>query len=310
MGKSQDVKKSSENIMEYDSDFESPNLLKKSRPVKAIEVLVMEDGREDVIEDFGSPALKEDEQADVLKKQTSRSNSAKLAKVKKNAENRWGIEVSELTKSQSKRLKNQKQSKLDNFFNNKGKERKPKADQEMEEALKLSRQTFEIEQQQKIKGKDSKQGPKQSNVSKDDNNDVPTTNSPKYAYVNNPVRGKEERKKLKGFDCRDCEDYYNGKLEEGYTEEEVDKLINECSKHRAKYKAPLTPEKFWDPDIVVGDPESPRNKTQVPSQPLMSRARRRARNKEKLKLVQEKMRVEEEEKRNKMRMEEEENDMF
>jgi len=33
--------------------------------------------------------------------------------------------------------------------------------------------------------------------------------------------------------------------------------MNDCSKHRALYRPPLTPEKFWDPEIIE-DPESPR----------------------------------------------------
>ena len=35
-------------------------------------------------------------------------------------------------------------------------------------------------------------------------------------------------------------------------------MMNKCSKHRARYKPPRTPEKFWDPEIIEGDPDSPR----------------------------------------------------
>jgi len=98
------------------------------------------------------------------------------------------------------------------------------------------------------------------------------------------VRGRDERKKLRGFDCYECEEYYKSKLEEGYSEEQVQKMMNDCSKHRGKYKPPLTPEKFWDPEMIEGDPESPRNKTQVQTKPFNNRARRRALNKEKNKV--------------------------
>jgi len=100
-----------------------------------------------------------------------------------------------------------------------------------------------------------------------------------YAYVGPSVRKREDRAKLKGFDCHECEEYYRGKIEEGFTEEQVAKLMNDCSKHRARYKPPLTPEKFWDPEIIVGDPDSPRNKTQnLP--PLRTRALRRKESRE------------------------------
>ena len=57
-------------------------------------------------------------------------------------------------------------------------------------------------------------------------------------------------------------------------------MLNKCSKHRGAFKPPLTPEKFWDPDIIEGDPESPRNKTQA-GEPFNSRARRKAAAREK-----------------------------
>ena len=112
-----------------------------------------------------------------------------------------------------------------------------------------------------------------------DKNDTP---SPNYAYVHSTVRGRDERKKLKGFDCYECKDYYKSKLEEGYKKEEVQKMMNDCSKHRGKYKPPLTPERFWDPEIIEGDPESPRNKIQKQTKPFNTRARRRAHNKERI----------------------------
>ena len=62
-------------------------------------------------------------------------------------------------------------------------------------------------------------------------------------------------------------------------------LMNKCSKHRGLFKPPLTPERFWDADILEvkkiltkkkqekkylffqEDPDDPRVKTQ-PAQPL------------------------------------------
>ncbi len=55
-------------------------------------------------------------------------------------------------------------------------------------------------------------------------------NSWKYAHV--PVRGKKERKLLKGFSCKECESYYKSlKLEEG----EINEIMQKCSRHRENY---------------------------------------------------------------------------
>merc|ERR1719348_1186553 len=85
---------------------------------------------------------------------------------------------------------------------------------------------------------------------------------PAFAYVGPVVRGRDERKKLLGFDCRECQEYYQSKLEEGYTKDQILAMLNKCSRHRGLFKPPLTPEKFWDPHIVEDDTQDPRNKTQ------------------------------------------------
>ena len=85
---------------------------------------------------------------------------------------------------------------------------------------------------------------------------------PTFAHIGPTVRKKEERKKLLGFDCRECQEYYQSKLEEGWTKDQILMHLNKCSRHRGLFKPPLTPEKFWDPLIVEDDTQDPRNKTQ------------------------------------------------
>ena len=102
----------------------------------------------------------------------------------------------------------------------------------------------------------------------------------KFAYISETVKSKEIRKQLPRFTCRDCENYFYMKIEEGFSPKQISKLIDKCSKHRG-LKPPLTPEHFWDPDIIEGDPESPRNKTQ-PGSPLSTRKRRAEARKKKL----------------------------
>ncbi|XP_048385506.2 DNA endonuclease RBBP8-like isoform X1 [Stegostoma tigrinum] len=67
----------------------------------------------------------------------------------------------------------------------------------------------------------------------------------KNTVVNFPhveiVRNKEERKKLYGHTCKECEVYYADLPEE----ERLKKLAN-CSRHRFRYIPPNTPENFWE----------------------------------------------------------------
>merc|ERR1712025_845608 len=107
---------------------------------------------------------------------------------------------------------------------------------------------------------------------------------PAFAHIGPTVRKKEERKKLYGFDCPECQEYYQQKLEEGLTKDQILMLMNKCSKHRGLFKPPLTPERFLDADILEDDPDDPRVKTQ-PGKPLRTRAVRRAEVKSKKKAL-------------------------
>ncbi|XP_053198328.1 DNA endonuclease RBBP8 [Scomber japonicus] len=55
------------------------------------------------------------------------------------------------------------------------------------------------------------------------------------------VRKKDERRKLKGTTCKECEIYYAH-----LPEEEKKKKLSECSRHRYLYVPPSTPENFWE----------------------------------------------------------------
>ncbi|XP_068860704.1 DNA endonuclease RBBP8 isoform X1 [Aphelocoma coerulescens] len=55
------------------------------------------------------------------------------------------------------------------------------------------------------------------------------------------VRKKEERRKLLGHTCKECEMYYAD-----IPEEEREKKLASCSRHRFRYIPPNTPENFWE----------------------------------------------------------------
>jgi len=279
-----------------DSDFESPNLLMKRNSrritVNQSEKLVVgpEFKTPKVVENKNANQRTENEDIEIFpspelvepKNGLKKSKSIKLPP--KKVENRWGIEIDEITASQKKRLKNQKQAKIDGFFKNPPSRQNSEfkrvnhADTDMERALKLSK---EVEEEQKSKDSEDERNSRSPSPELEEEVDQ---NNPGFAYVGPAVRGKEERKQLYGFDCRECEEYYHMKLEEGLTKDQIMKVLNKCSRHRGYFKPPLTPEKFWDADIVEGDPNSPRNKTQA-GQPFRNRAKRRAEAKEKRKAL-------------------------
>ncbi|XP_074549040.1 DNA endonuclease RBBP8 isoform X2 [Halichoeres trimaculatus] len=63
---------------------------------------------------------------------------------------------------------------------------------------------------------------------------------PAFAHVA-VIRKKEERRKLKGTTCKECEVYYAH-----LPEEERQKKLSSCSRHRFLYIPPCTPENFWE----------------------------------------------------------------
>jgi len=297
-------KKSHFMVSDTDSDFESPNLLVKSRtrnPKPSNNVKLIPENKKKEIpkkEEKIKNGVKETDDFDLFaspeKTEAVDTKPKKLKKVKSiRSENRWGVEfekAEELSESDKKIfLANNRQSKLDGFlFGQKQPRRQSKdfvrvnqADTDMERALELSKQVAMEKHKAKMKETALKPDKKDDNDNNDDEDIVDVSSSdehppkPMFAHVGPVVRKKEERKKLFGFDCRECQEYYQQKLEEGLTKDQILNILNKCSRHRGLFKPPLTPEKFWDADIIEDGPDDPRNKTQ-PGKTLRSRATRRA----------------------------------
>ncbi|ESO87806.1 hypothetical protein LOTGIDRAFT_234831 [Lottia gigantea] len=77
---------------------------------------------------------------------------------------------------------------------------------------------------------------------------VPSKKGPEFAHVR-VVKKQDERRKLKGHSCKECYEYY--KLT-GMSDEEIQNRIQDCSRHRADYIPPSTPEHFWS----IGFPDT------------------------------------------------------
>ena len=83
------------------------------------------------------------------------------------------------------------------------------------------------------------------------------------------VRTKEGRKKLVGFTCDDCEGYYKHL---NLPTEELKKMIQECSKHRAIIAPPKnSPKEMWKIDM------SPDKEVPIIREELLTRKKRRER---------------------------------
>ncbi|KAH9490596.1 hypothetical protein Btru_033619 [Bulinus truncatus] len=83
---------------------------------------------------------------------------------------------------------------------------------------------------------------------------VPKTDVPEFPHIQ-VVRKKSERDKLEGFGCQECLQYYKNS---GLSDEAMKQKMNECSRHRAKYLPPSTPEHFWS----LGFPDTAENMDQ------------------------------------------------
>ena len=71
---------------------------------------------------------------------------------------------------------------------------------------------------------------------------------PKEAKCVEVVRKKKERASMYGHTCNHCNDFYSSLYPDD--DDKVGKFVQECSKHRTKYKSnPETPEGYWDIDL-------------------------------------------------------------
>ncbi|KAI1889400.1 hypothetical protein AGOR_G00179470 [Albula goreensis] len=117
----------------------------------------------------------------------------------------------------------------------------PQEEEEEEESdLEKDTQPNESEEEEPLDMSDEKAQtpPNQAVVKPEANHDHGGNAS--YAHVA-VVRGKEERRKLKGHTCKECEIYYAD-----LPEAERQKKLSACSRHRFRYIPPSTPENFWE----------------------------------------------------------------
>ena len=63
-----------------------------------------------------------------------------------------------------------------------------------------------------------------------------------------PIRKKDDRAQLPGFTCHECEKFYKLMVEQGVIDSDSQKqtFLNKCSRHKAQYTPPSTPDGFWD----------------------------------------------------------------
>ncbi|XP_047424332.1 DNA endonuclease RBBP8 isoform X3 [Mugil cephalus] len=100
--------------------------------------------------------------------------------------------------------------------------------------------SLQLEQSQHCNDDDDKQEEEEDNEDPHENTCQNKAKHPTFAHVA-VVRKKAERRKLKGTTCKECEIYYAH-----LPEEEKQKKLSACSRHRFLYIPPCTPENFWE----------------------------------------------------------------
>ena len=61
-------------------------------------------------------------------------------------------------------------------------------------------------------------------------------NKDKWKYANSSYKKQDDRALLKGYACLDCEDYYKS---QNLTKDQVEQLMQKCSKHRSTVPPPI-----------------------------------------------------------------------
>ncbi|KAG7196668.1 hypothetical protein KM043_016003 [Ampulex compressa] len=63
-------------------------------------------------------------------------------------------------------------------------------------------------------------------------------------HTHKPIKAKNERAKLDGLACWECDQYYKNL---GLSDKRLQQRKNQCSRHRTRYERQSTPEDFWNP---------------------------------------------------------------
>jgi hypothetical protein len=139
-----------------------------------------------------------------------------------------------------------------------------RVDHDFNEAIKLSLE----DQKEMIKKENNKSFDDDSFDMLSNDDDDENDENDGFKVNSAPVKKAAERKLLKGIDCKQCREYYEG-IE--MPEEKLKQLLQKCSRHRTKYEPPPSPTNPWNLTLQKDGPE---DKTQAGS-PLKTRKARR-----------------------------------
>ncbi|CAL8137508.1 unnamed protein product [Orchesella dallaii] len=92
----------------------------------------------------------------------------------------------------------------------------------------------------------------------------------RFNYKEETIRKKIDRGRLNGWTCSDCEEYYN-LLESTISKEEIDRLKNNCSRHRSiSHNTNNVPEGFWETTVPSTQDLYAKGYVKIASQPFSS----------------------------------------
>jgi hypothetical protein len=91
-------------------------------------------------------------------------------------------------------------------------------------------------------------------LSNNSNGNINNNNSRQPLKMVEVIRNKAERDALRGFQCEECAAFYNAQIQQGILDpSNIKDFLQYCSRHKAKYTPPSTPEGFWDLTLRTPD---------------------------------------------------------
>ena len=213
-------------------------------------------------------------------KHESKSSTPPAKRKIKSAKNSYGMTVEPATDSQIHRFHHMKQGSIDSFLKKPGntsnsqiiakKDKSPKVKEEEFNDDQFERDMETAKANSLMKSDNSKSAVTKTLIRDDSMDDFrfdetfsnfSMPNDENNSKIGNgPVRKKADREKLQGFDCKECEAYY---ANANFSTNQLEELIQKCSRHRAQQKPTSsdTPKNIWDTSFA---PDGPEDRTQMP----------------------------------------------
>ncbi len=214
----------------------------------------------------------------------SRSRNNKV----KSPKNRYGMQVDPPpSHSQNMKMMSMKQGSIKELLKNTRAAKKvlvqpdDEEDEEFRRAIEMSKLEAKKAAANKSKTETTSSGDDSFDCYSPVKENIKANNQRKFIKcVGSPVRKKEDREKLIGFSCKECDKFYAG---DNLTDEQRQNVLQKCSRHRGEFKPPpSSPQNIWKVDL---EPDRTIDQTQ-PGSPISRRKIRRFREEDEVDYVE------------------------